>query len=99
MDDSSASQPSTPQPEQTGCNAVSAAMLISIAFFGYWGYHSKLFPEGWGQVLGVVLGLVVAILVTPIVFLLLMVFTHGMIKLEDFFQGEDPQSQQQSQNK
>ena len=39
--------------------------------------------------LGVVLGLVVAILVTPIVFLLLMVFTHGMIKLEDFFKKKE----------
>lgn len=74
-------------------------MLISIAVFGYWGYRAELFPNLGGEALGVVLGLVVAILVTPIVFFLLMVFTHCMIKLEDFFQGEDIQSQQQSQDK
>jgi len=75
-------------PQQTSCNAVSVAMLICIVVFGYWGYRAELFPDLWGQVVGVVLGLIVAMLATPIVFFLLMVFTHCMIKLEDFFKGK-----------
>ena len=63
-------------------------MLISITFFGYWGYHLELLPEAWGKALGLVLGLVVAIIATPIVFLLLMLLIHSLIKLEDLFKAK-----------
>jgi|GEM_PF-2216412 hypothetical protein len=83
MEDSTEQQPPTPQPTQTPFNAVSLAMILSIAGFGYWGYHSELFPDGWGQFLGVIVGFFVAILATPIVFLALMLLIHCVIRLED----------------
>jgi len=89
MDDSSASPTPGSSPQQAGCNAVTVALLISLVIGGYWGSRAELFPEGWGQVLGIVLGLIVAILATPLVAFLLMVFFHCMIKLEDFFKRQE----------
>ncbi|MBD3674305.1 MAG: hypothetical protein HUJ26_12340 [Planctomycetaceae bacterium] len=99
MDDSSASPTTGSSPQQAGCNAVTVALLISLVIGGYWGYCAELFPDRWGQVLGIVFGLIVAILATLLVFFLLMVFTHCAIKLEDFFQAEDIQSPQQPHDK
>ena len=87
MDDSSEQNSST-QSRQTPFNFVSLAMILSVGLFGYWGYHSELFPDSWGQLPGIVLGIIVSFLATPIVFVLLILVVHGLIKLEDFFKRE-----------
>lgn len=80
------SEQNSDQPVGTSCNAVTLALLVATLGFGTLGYQLSLSLGATYSVVGAVGGVAAGVLVTPCVFLALMLVIHVGIKIQDWFQ-------------